>query len=106
MCPQEANSWCKYQTDKQQNTTTCKYKPGSSAAARELMRPIFMNLSNYELVKKSLHDQTQNNHEFTNNVIWKIYPKNISGGRKVLEITTASVVINLNDRFQGILNFF
>ena len=46
MCRREPDSWCKYQPDKQNNTTTYKDKPGLPAAVRELIKPIFMNLSN------------------------------------------------------------
>ena len=46
MCRREPDSCCKYQPDKQNNTTTYKDKPGLPAAVRELIKPIFMDLSN------------------------------------------------------------
>ena len=42
MCPRVADSWCKYQADKQNNTTTYKDKQGLPAAVKEIIRPIFM----------------------------------------------------------------
>ena len=80
MCPREADSWCKYQANKQNNTTTYKDKQGLPAAVKEIIRPIFMDLSNDELLKKCLHGKTQNNNESINNVIWKRCPKYIYVG--------------------------
>ena len=96
MCRREPDSWCKYQPDKQNNTTTYKDKPGLPAAVRELIKPIFMDLSNDESLKKCLHDKTQNNNESIN-----VYVE-----RTVLEIGTASSVINFNEGFQGMPKVF
>ena len=49
MRPRQAYSWRKYQADKQNNNTTCKDKPGFPTTFRELIRPLFMDLSNDEL---------------------------------------------------------
>ena len=103
MCPREADSWCKYQADKQNNTTTYKDKLSNF---KEIIRPIFTDLSNDELLKKCLHGKTQINYESINNFIWKRCPKDIYVGRTVLEIGTASAVINFNDGFQGMLKVF
>ena len=59
MRPPEPDSWCKYQAGKQNNTTTYKDKPGLPATVRELIKPIFMDLSNDELPKKCLHGNTK-----------------------------------------------
>ena len=52
MSPREADNWCKYQADKQNNTATYKDKQGLPAAVKEIIRPIFMDLSNDKLLKK------------------------------------------------------
>ena len=49
MRPRQAYSWRKYQADKQNNNTTCKDKPGFPTTFRELIRLLFMDLSNDEL---------------------------------------------------------
>ena len=41
-----------------------------------------------------------------NNLIWKRYPKDVYVRRTVLEIGTASAVINSNEGFQGMLKVF
>ena len=86
--------------------TTYKDKPGLPAAARELVKSIFTDLSNDELLKKCLLAKTQNNNKSINNLIWKKCPKDVYVGRTVLEIGTASAVINFNERFQGMLKVF
>ena len=53
-----------------------------------------------------MHGKTKNNNESIDNIIWKICPKDIYVGRTVLEIGTASTVINFNDRFQGMSKVF
>ena len=73
------------------------------AAVRELIKTIFMDLSNDELLKKCLYGKRQKNKELINNLIWKRCPKDVYVGHTVLEIGTASVVINFNERFQGML---
>ena len=67
-------------------------------AVRELIKP--MDLSNDELLKKCLYGKTQNNNESTNNLIQKRFPQNVYVGRAVLQIGTASAVINFNEGFQ------
>ena len=65
-----------------------------------------MDLSDDELLKKRQHGKTQNNNESRNNLIWKRYPKDVYVRRTVLEIGTASAVINFSKGFQGMLKDF
>ena len=51
ICPREPGIWCKFQTDKQ-NKTTYKDKTELPSAAKQLIKPIFIFLSNHELLKK------------------------------------------------------
>ena len=55
MCPHTSNSWCKFQGDKVKNTNLYKYKPGLLAIIRDTIKPVFMDLSNDNLLKKCLH---------------------------------------------------
>ena len=56
--------------------------------------------------KKCLDGKTQNNNKSINNLIWKSCPKDVYVGRTVLEIGTASAVINFNEGFQEMLKDF
>ena len=103
MCPRTSDSWCKFQADKVNSTSLYKYKPGLPAIIRDTIKPVFMDLSNDNLLKKCLHGQTQNNNESINGVIWKRCPKDIFVGRTTLEIGVASAVIRFNDGVSGVL---
>ena len=46
------------------------------------------------------------NKESINNLIWKRCLKDVYVGRTVLEIGTASAVINFNEGFQGMIKVF
>lgn len=101
-CPRTAESWCKFQADQVTNKTT--YKPNITipvAIKNELM-PIFKSLSADSLLEKCLHGQTQNVNESLHRVIWQKCPKAVYTSRNVIEIATASAVINFNDGAHGI----
>ena len=69
MCPQTADSWSNYQSDKLNNTNTYKEKPGIPTIIRETIRPVFISLSDEKLLSKCLHGKTQNNNESLNGLI-------------------------------------
>ena len=97
MCPRSSENWCKFQADKNNNTGLYKNKPGLSSVVRGAIKPVFIDLSDDNLFKKCLHEQTQNNNESLNGVIWKRYPKGTLVGRSTLEMGIASAVIRFND---------
>ena len=102
MCPQTSESWFKYQADKINHTNTYKHKPGLPIVVKDAIKNIFMDLSDIDLLKKCLHGKTQNNNEGLNAIIWKRCPKDVYVGLTVIEIGTASAVINFNDGMVGI----
>ena len=52
MRQREADSRCRYQAHEQKNTRIYQDKPGLPATTRELIKPILLDLSNDELLKK------------------------------------------------------
>ena len=86
MCPETADSWCKYQADKLNNTDTYKEKPGIPAVIRETIRPVFISLSDDKLLNKCLQGKTQNNIASLNGLIWKLCPKDVFVGCTTLEL--------------------
>ena len=62
-CPPGADSWCTYQVDVA--TKTNHYKPGKGLPldAIKLIKPIFTELSDDNLLMKCLHGKTQNQNE-------------------------------------------
>ena len=91
-CSKVEGSWCKYQ----QNPD---YKPSINLAKwiHDLLLPVFKSLSEDELLRKCLHDETQNSNEAINNVIWTKCPKSVYVGRSVLEMETNSAVLEFNE---------
>lgn len=64
MCPRSADSWCKFQSDKINNTQTYVDKPGIPTVVCDFIKPIFSDLSDENLLKRFLHGKTQNTNEF------------------------------------------
>ena len=83
-----------------------KEKPGLPSVIRDKIRPMFLDPSDENLLSKCLHWKTQNNNKSINNGIWKLCLKDISVGRKTLEIGVASAVISFNDGISGVLSVF
>ena len=105
MCPQTADSWCKFQADVINNTKL--YKKSKSLlpkAVKKAIKQIFMELSDTDLLGKCLHAKTQNNNGCLNGMLWKKRPKDIFVGKGVLEMGVSSAVICFNDGRKGILD--
>ena len=83
-----------------------KEKLGLLSVVRDKIRPMFLDLSDENLLSKCLHGKTQNSNESINNGIWKRCPKDIIVGRKTLEFGVASAIISFNDGISGVLNVF
>ena len=103
-CPKTEMSWCKYQADKVNNTNTYKNTRGIHNKIFKLVKPVFMELSNNELLKKCLHGKTQNTNESLNGVIWKKCPKDVYVGRPTLEMGINSAIISFNCGASSILD--
>ena len=104
-CPQHPETWCAYQLDILHNKNN--YKKSKNLlpkAVKEVIKPIFMNLSGTDLLSKCLHGKTQNNNECLNGMVWKKWPKDVFVGRETLEMGVSSAVICFNDGSKDILD--
>ena len=98
---QQDNSWSKYQDDKRKIAQAhTKIIP---MIVKSAIRNIFMSISNVNLLKKMSYGKTQNNNERINALLWKRCPKDIYVGLTVLEIGTASAVINFSESMVGMV---
>jgi len=59
-CPEGPDSWCRYNRDRAQNTTSYKPGPGLPMEIIMKLRPIYEELSCGRLLQKCLHGQTHN----------------------------------------------
>ena len=103
-CPKMPLSWCKYQADKYNNTSLYKQKPGIHRKVFQKIKPVFMELSKDDLLKKCLHGKTQNSNESINGVIWKKCPKDVFVSKPTLVMGVDSVVINFNAGLSRVLD--
>ena len=58
-CPKTVSSWCRYQNDISNGTTTYKNKLGIHIKLKDLRKPVFMNHRSDELATKCFHGKTQ-----------------------------------------------
>lgn len=101
-CPKGPETWCKYN---RASHLSIDFKHTNSVAKpiMDLIKPIFKDLSDPNLLKRCLGGRTQNPNECLNSLIWKYCPKTINSGRKIAEISTNLATITFNDGHKGLL---
>ncbi|GFV06511.1 uncharacterized protein TNCV_2948331 [Trichonephila clavipes] len=85
-CPTNPNTWCKYNAAINNNLQNYKHKPSVAKAVRDVIKPVFADLSHPALLKKCLGGKTQNPNESLNSLIWKFCPKTIGSSLQIAEI--------------------
>ncbi|GFT11223.1 uncharacterized protein TNCV_1143671 [Trichonephila clavipes] len=85
-CPTNPNTWCKYNSAINNNLQNYKHKPSVAKAVRDVIKPVFADLSHPALLKKCLGGKTQNPNESLNSLIWKFCPKTIGSSLQIAEI--------------------
>ncbi|GFS52280.1 uncharacterized protein TNCV_4850091 [Trichonephila clavipes] len=85
-CPTNPNTWCKYNAAINNNLQNYKHKPSVAKAVRDVIKPVFGDLSHPALLKKCLGGKTQNPNESLNSLIWKFCPKTIGSRLQIAEI--------------------
>lgn len=86
-CPEGPESWCDWQkaaSANQLSTFKHDYDPLPKDVA-EAIHPIFTDLSNENLLERCVGGFNQNNNESYNQLIWKISPKIVPAGLKIVE---------------------
>ena len=101
-CPRAINSWCKWQLDKINKTDKYKPKVNLPNCIKELIYPIFTDLSSDELLSKCLHGKTRNSNEAFHQIIWTKRPKSVYVGRTVVNLGVCSAVLAFNEGTEGI----
>ena len=104
-CPEGDNSWCKWKRKQlKPDTQNQQYKGSVNIPVwiHNIIRPIFTDLSDDELLSKCLHGKTQNDNESLNHMIWNKCPKNVFVKLSVLQLGVFSAVIEFNDGAKGV----
>lgn len=69
------------------------------------MKPIYEDLSKDELLARCVGGFTQNNNESLNQLIWKIAPKILPAGSKIVDIAALVAACTLNGGTSALLLF-
>ncbi|GFV16011.1 uncharacterized protein TNCV_2197921 [Trichonephila clavipes] len=101
-CPVGPNSWCKYQNQVVEGSVeTFRHSNKLPVAVMDAIKPVFNDLSQPKLLQKCLGGKTQNNNESINSLIWKLCPKTLGCGKKIVDISTNEAIVIFNDGNQG-----
>lgn len=96
LCPEGADSWCKYNKALQLNQPYT-HEISLPEAVLLAIHPTYKDLAKPDLLKKCLHGQTQNPNESFNSVIWKRVPKTEFVGIETLKFGVADAVLTFNE---------
>ena len=84
-CPVGADSWCGYRAA-QASGLNFKHPPPLHSDVERNILPIYQSLSNHDLLERCLGGHTQNANESFNATVWRLTPKHLHSGRKIIEI--------------------
>ena len=70
----------------------------------EHIRPIYEELSNDEFLTRCLGGHTQNSNESFNSTVWRINPKHLNSGQKIVEIATYMAAGMFNEGYSSVLS--
>ncbi|GFV04379.1 uncharacterized protein TNCV_920001 [Trichonephila clavipes] len=103
-CPTNPNTWCKYIAAINNNLQNYKHKPSVAKAVRDVIKPVFADLSHPALLKKCLGGKTQNPNESLNSLIWKFCPKTIGSSLQIAKIAANLATSVFNDGNQILIS--
>ncbi|XP_032225581.2 uncharacterized protein LOC125561399 [Nematostella vectensis] len=95
-CPKGANSWCKFQQDEATGTSSYDSADCLPEVFLEVLRPVYMSLSETDLLKRCVRGKTQNPNECINSLVWARCPKHKHHGPKVVRFAAASAVCHFH----------
>ena len=101
-CPRAIDSWCKWQVDRINETNKYKPKVNLPNSIKQLIYPVFKDLSSDDLLSKCLRGRTQNSNESFHQIIWTKCPKSVYVGRTVINLGVCSAVLAFNEGSEGI----
>lgn len=105
LCPSGTDSWCGYNKAKSLNKTY-KHKHFLPVDIMTTIKKIYQDLANPELLKKCLHQKTQNPNESFNNSVWSKIPKNVFVRLNTLKLGVLDALLSFNDGFASKLAIY
>jgi len=95
-CPKSSTSWCRFQTDKMNKTSTYDQSRCLPHVFRAELKPIFDRLASQDLLQRCLKGFTQNQNEALNNILWLKCPKRVFCGKTKLQTAAAQAIVTWN----------
>ena len=86
-CPTGTESWCKYQKARAKNMlSNYKHPPALAMNVQKVLKPIYEDLTNANLLNRCLGGNIQNNNESFNFTVWSLAPIYIFYGKCFVKI--------------------
>lgn len=103
-CPLGADSWCAYRVAEAQNAAQAyTHPPPLHPDVKKHILPIYEDLSRDDLLQRCLGGYTQNANESFNATVWRLAPKHLNCGSKIIEIAAYLAGGTFNDGYTFIL---
>ena len=95
-CPKDRTTWCKYWKDQADKTTLYDESKRLPSAFKNELEPIFIRLSQTDLLERCLLGVTQNQNESLHSILWGQCAKTVFCGKRKLEIAACKTVCLFN----------
>ena len=95
-CPEGASSWCGWQRKKAGADEDYVPKDNLPIAVYEVLKPIWLQLTDKSLLQRCLRGATQNRNEAWNGMLWAMCPKVKFCGVHVVKLTAALTAMRFN----------
>ncbi|OWR50850.1 hypothetical protein KGM_202497 [Danaus plexippus plexippus] len=107
-CPEGVESWCEWRKAEATNTLAAfKHPPRViDEHVEKHIRPIYEDLSKDDLLTRCLGGHTQNANESFNSTVWRIVPKHLNSGIKIVEIAAYIAGGMFNEGYSAQCNNF
>lgn len=101
-CPAGGDSWCKFRVAERRGIPYTHPPPLDATVAKNIF-PIFEDLSRKDLLERCVGGHTQNANESFNAMIWRLAPKHLHCGRKIVEIAAWIAAGIFNEGYMSVL---
>ncbi|XP_014478848.1 PREDICTED: uncharacterized protein LOC106746604 [Dinoponera quadriceps] len=103
-CPAGTDSWCKWRKAEAAGcAASFKHPPPLHPNVEKHLQPIFDDLSNDSLLERCLGGYTQNANESFNSTVWRLSPKHIHSGAKIVRIAAYIAASIFNEGYNAVL---
>lgn len=103
-CPPGSDSWCKWrQAETAGEQGEYSHPPPLHPNVVKNILPIYEDLSKEELLTRGLGGHTQNSNESFNATVWRLAPKHLHAGIKIVEVSAFIAACVFNEGYYSVL---